>query len=95
MKKEIHPTYFKDATQRCACGAVFHTPSTQKEMAVEICSQCHPFYTGKTKIVDATGQVEKFKARAARAEKMKKQSKSKKKEKRKKKNANTKRLRKV
>ncbi|HOK35590.1 MAG TPA: 50S ribosomal protein L31 [Candidatus Pacearchaeota archaeon] len=85
MQKKIHPTYFKDAVQRCACGAVFHIPSTQKETMVEICSQCHPFYTGKTKIVDATGQVEKFKERATKAEQLKKQKKDKKKEKTKKK----------
>jgi large subunit ribosomal protein L31 len=77
MKKDIHPPYFKNAIQHCACGAVFHVPSTQKETEVEICSQCHPFYTGKSKIVDTTGQVEKFKVRAAKAEKMKQTKKGK------------------
>ena len=70
MKKKVHPQYFKNATQRCACGAVFHIPSTKKEVEIEICSQCHPFYTGKSKIVDVTGQVEKFKKRAEKTEKM-------------------------
>lgn len=83
MQKKIHPTYFKDAIQRCACGAVFHTPSTQKEMTIEICSQCHSFYTGKTKIVDASGQVEKFKARVAKTKEMKANLKDKKKKKKK------------
>lgn len=90
MQKKIHPPYFKNATQRCACGAVFHIPSTQKEMSIEICSQCHPFYTGKTKIVDATGQVEKFKARAARTKQIEEKAKSKKQEKTKRKVKNAK-----
>ncbi|PJC47946.1 MAG: 50S ribosomal protein L31 [Parcubacteria group bacterium CG_4_9_14_0_2_um_filter_35_11] len=70
MKEKIHPQYFKNATQRCACGAVFHIPSTKKEVEVEICSQCHPFYTGKAKIVDVAGQVEKFKKRVAKTRKI-------------------------
>ena len=69
MKKDIHPKYYKDAITRCACGAVFHIPSTKKEMNIEICSQCHPFYSGKAKIVDVTGQVEKFKKRLEKAKK--------------------------
>ncbi len=79
MKKKIHPPYFKDATQRCACGAVFHIPSTQKEITTEICSQCHPFYTGKAKIVDATGQVEKFRERIKKTQQLKTKTKGKKK----------------
>ena len=71
MKKDIHPKYFKNATQKCSCGAVFHIPSTKKESEIEICSKCHPFYTGKSKIVDVTGQVEKFKKRAEKAKKLK------------------------
>jgi len=70
MKEKIHPKYFKNAVQRCACGAVFHIPSTRKEVEIEICSQCHPFYTGKAKIVDTAGQVEKFKKRVAKAKEM-------------------------
>ena len=72
VKKDVHPKYYKDATTRCACGAVFHTPSTQKETEIEICSQCHPFYTGKAKIVDAAGQVEKFKKRMEKTTALKK-----------------------
>lgn len=67
MKKDIHPKYYPDAKIKCACGAVFEIGSTKPEMEVEICSQCHPFYTGKEKIIE-TGQVEKFKKRLAKQE---------------------------
>lgn len=67
MKTDIHPTYFSDAKITCACGNIIHTGATKKEMSVEICSACHPFYTGKEKIIDAAGRVEKFKARVAKA----------------------------
>uniref|UniRef100_A0A7C2K4P1 Large ribosomal subunit protein bL31 n=1 Tax=candidate division WOR-3 bacterium TaxID=2052148 RepID=A0A7C2K4P1_UNCW3 len=63
MKKGIHPTYYKDAVIRCACGNEVITGSTVKEVKVEICSKCHPFYTGqarKTVTTDFTGQIEKF-----------------------------------
>jgi len=86
MKKDIHPPYFKNAVQHCACGAVFHIPSTQKETKTEACSQCHPFYTGKAKIVDATGQVEKFKERIKKSEQLKVKTKNKKKTRKKKEN---------
>lgn len=69
MKKEIHPEFNKDAKVTCACGASFEVGSTNKEINVEICSQCHPFYTGQEKIVDTAGRVEKFKARRAAAKK--------------------------
>jgi len=59
MKEKIHPKYVK-ATIRCACGAVFETRSTRGDFSVEICSQCHPFFTGKQKLVDSAGRVEKF-----------------------------------
>ncbi|RMF88670.1 MAG: 50S ribosomal protein L31 [Nitrospinota bacterium] len=59
MRKGIHPEYV-DTTITCACGAVFHTRSTRKEIRVEICSNCHPFFTGKQKLVDTAGRVEKF-----------------------------------
>lgn len=72
MKKDIHPKYYKDSITRCACGAVFHIPSTKKEMNIEICSKCHPFYSGKGKIVDVAGQVEKFKKRFKKSSKLKK-----------------------
>lgn len=59
MKPSIHPKYAK-ATVKCACGATFETKSTKPELLVEICSACHPFYTGKKKIIDTTGRVERF-----------------------------------
>lgn len=60
MKKEIHPDY-KETTITCACGNVIHTRSTKQNMKVEICSKCHPFFTGTEKIVDSAGRVERFK----------------------------------
>ena len=59
MKKDIHPKYGK-ATISCACGNSFETGSTKKNMKVEICSTCHPFFTGKQKIIDTAGRVERF-----------------------------------
>jgi large subunit ribosomal protein L31 len=59
MKAEIHPQYV-DCTIICACGEVVHTRSTRPQIRVEICSKCHPFYTGKQKLVDTAGRVEKF-----------------------------------
>ena len=59
MKDKIHPEY-KDATITCACGEVIHTRSTKQNLRVEICSKCHPFFTGKQKFVDSAGRVEKF-----------------------------------
>ena len=60
MKKDIHPE-FVECTITCACGNTFTTRSTKKDIRVEICSQCHPFFTGKQKFVDSAGRVEKFK----------------------------------
>ena len=71
MKQNIHPTYYKDATIKCACGASYLVGSTEKELLVEICSACHPFYTGKQKLVDTAGRVDKFKARMDAATKAK------------------------
>ena len=62
MKEGIHPQYYK-AKVTCACGETFETGSTQKELRVEICSKCHPLFTGKQRVVDSGGQVEKFKKR--------------------------------
>ena len=62
MKKGIHPEYGK-AVVRCACGETFETGSTRKEIRIEICSKCHPFFTGKQKLVDTGGRVERFKKR--------------------------------
>ncbi len=64
MKKEIHPTYYPAAQIKCACGNVIVVGSTMKELATELCSACHPFYTGKQKLVDTARRVEKFKAKA-------------------------------
>ncbi|MBI1373544.1 MAG: 50S ribosomal protein L31 [Phycisphaera sp.] len=62
MKADIHPEY-KTATAKCACGNTFETRSTMEEIKVDICSACHPFYTGKQKFVDTAGRVEKFQKR--------------------------------
>ena len=62
MKEGIHPKY-ADCTITCACGEVVHTRSTKGNMRVEICSKCHPFFTGKQKFVDSGGRVDKFKSR--------------------------------
>lgn len=71
MKPEIHPEY-AEATITCACGASFVTRSTAGSYTVDICSECHPFYTGKQRMVDTAGRVEKFKQKFAKAQKMKK-----------------------
>jgi large subunit ribosomal protein L31 len=60
MKKEIHPTYYPDAQVICACGNTWTTGSTQKLIHTDICSNCHPFYTGEQRIVDTEGQVDRF-----------------------------------
>ena len=62
MKEGIHPNY-QQTTIRCACGAVYHTGSTKQDITVEICAKCHPFYTGKQKLVDTRGRVDKFNKR--------------------------------
>jgi large subunit ribosomal protein L31 len=59
MKENIHPKY-NETVIRCACGSEITTGSTKQSISVEICSQCHPFYTGKQKLVDAAGRIEKF-----------------------------------
>ncbi len=66
MKVSIHPTYHVDAQIHCACGADYVLGSTQKEIHVEICGKCHPFYTGKQKLVDTARRVEKFEERSAK-----------------------------
>ena len=60
MKKGIHPEYNEEVIVKCACGNTFKTGSTKKEIKVEICSKCHPFFTGKQKFVDTAGRIEKF-----------------------------------
>lgn len=67
MKPNIHPQYYTDAVVICACGNKFTTGSTVKELHTEICSNCHPFYTGKQNLVDTAGVVDKFKKRMATA----------------------------
>ena len=62
MKTEIHPNYV-DASVRCSCGNTFTTRSTKNELHVELCNACHPFYTGKQKLVDTGGRVERFERR--------------------------------
>ena len=67
MKPDIHPEYVL-ATVHCSCGNTFQTRSTQSTLNVEVCSQCHPFYTGKQKLMDAGGRVERFQRRLEKAE---------------------------
>ena len=62
MKEKSHPNYGK-CIVRCVCGETFETGSTKKELKVDICSKCHPFYTGKQKLVDTGGRVDRFKKR--------------------------------
>jgi large subunit ribosomal protein L31 len=65
MKKDIHPEYYQ-ATIRCHCGNEFLTGSTKQNISVEICSRCHPFYTGKQKLVDSAGRIERFRRKYKR-----------------------------
>lgn len=67
MKKDIHPEYHTDAIISCACGNRIAVGSTRKNIEVEICAACHPFYTGKEKLIDAAGRIEKFERRRAAA----------------------------
>ncbi len=75
MKKDIHPKYFEKAGISCACGAKYDFGSTKEKIDIEICSNCHPFYTGTEKVMDAAGRVEKFKTRKAAAAGEKKEAK--------------------
>ena len=63
MKKDIHPEYYTDATVTCSCGNIFVTGATKPTMRVEICSRCHPFYTGQQRVVDTEGRIERLKRR--------------------------------
>lgn len=67
MKKDIHPEYFPKAKIVCACGNTLTVGATKPEIRVEICSNCHPFYTGEEKLIDTAGRVEKFKTRRSKA----------------------------
>lgn len=66
MKKDLHPKYYPEAKIICVCGATYQTGGTQPEIHVEICAACHPFYTGKQKLVDTARRVEKFQERAGK-----------------------------
>jgi large subunit ribosomal protein L31 len=72
MKNDIHPTYYPNAKVQCACGNTFTVGSTKEFLEVEICSKCHPFYTGKEKIIDTLGRVEKFRKKVANKKSAKK-----------------------
>ena len=63
MKANIHPTYYRDTVVVCSCGNTFTTGSTKKDIRVELCSSCHPFFTGEQRIVDTEGRVERLKRR--------------------------------
>ncbi|HLD26286.1 MAG TPA: 50S ribosomal protein L31 [Candidatus Andersenbacteria bacterium] len=69
MKKDIHPTYHTGITVTCSCGRSFEVGSTEAALMVEVCSECHPFYTGKQKLMDVAGRIDRFKKRLKSAEK--------------------------
>lgn len=71
-KKDIHPKYYPEAKVKCACGNTFTVGSTKPEIETEICSNCHPFYTGKEKIMESAGQVQKFRKKMEKAKKAEK-----------------------
>jgi large subunit ribosomal protein L31 len=71
MKKDIHPKYYKEAVVTCACGNKFTTGSILSSISVELCSKCHPFYTGKQRLVDTENLVKKFEAKKKAAQKTK------------------------
>jgi large subunit ribosomal protein L31 len=66
MKKEIHPQYYSKATVQCACGNIIVVGSTKELIETEVCYKCHPFYTGKEKVIDTLGMVDKYKKRLAK-----------------------------
>lgn len=71
MKQGIHPTYYPKAKVTCSCGVTFEVGATVESIHVEVCSACHPFYTGKQNLVDTAGRVDKFKQRTEKAEALK------------------------
>ncbi len=71
MKKDIHPKYYEKAKVTCSCGNSFEVGSTVPEIHVEVCSACHPFYTGTAKFIDTAGRVDKFQERVRKAQEMK------------------------
>jgi len=72
MKKDIHPKYYPKAKVHCACGNTFEIGSSREFIETEICFKCHPFYTGKEKVIDTAGRVEKYKKRLAKKKELKK-----------------------
>lgn len=76
MKSKIHPKYNPEVEVKCACGNSFKIGSTADKINVEICSECHPYYTGKEKLVDSTGRVDRFKQRLQKTTAMKKPKKA-------------------
>lgn len=87
--KDIHPKYFDKATVECACGNTMEVGSTEENLRVEVCSACHPFYTGKQKLVDVAGRVDKFKKKLEDAQEFKKQKNASSEQKKKKKKDKT------
>lgn len=81
MKQSIHPKYYPDAIIHCSCGKVFKIGATKPEMRIEVCSACHPFYTGQGKFIDTAGRVEKFRQRLEKKQEFKTKKKAKKKSK--------------
>lgn len=77
MKTDIHPKYYEDAKVICTCGNTFTVGSTKPEIKVEVCSNCHPFYTGQSRLVDTEGRVEKFQRRVQTAQATKAKAKKK------------------
>ncbi|MGB3988081.1 MAG: 50S ribosomal protein L31 [Minisyncoccales bacterium] len=75
MKKEIHPQYYEKSVVKCSCGNTFEIGSTKENIEIEICSACHPFYTGKEKIVDTMGRVERFRKKMEKKEDLEKKNK--------------------
>ncbi|PIT97037.1 50S ribosomal protein L31 [Candidatus Berkelbacteria bacterium CG10_big_fil_rev_8_21_14_0_10_41_12] len=71
MQKDIHPKYFDKAKAVCSCGAEFEVGSTKEMIKTEICSQCHPFFTGNQKLIDTAGRVDKFRARLEKSKSFK------------------------
>ena len=78
MKEKIHPKYYPKAKITCACGNTIEVGSTVDEMRIEICSACHPLYTGKAKVIDTAGRIDKFKQRMAKAKEIQAKAKEKK-----------------
>lgn len=75
MKKDIHPKYYENAKVTCSCGSHFEVGATTENIHVEVCSACHPFYTGNAKFIDTAGRVDKFINKVKKAEEMKKMAK--------------------